>query len=99
MTPSEQITAATEAMEAEQWRTAISLLVELLSRLTPASETMESAVRVLLAQALHGSGESVRAMEQARAALVVAEKTNDRGLIWKCMALIASMEIIETAHL
>lgn len=99
MTPSEQITAATEAMEAEQWRPAISLLVDLLSRLSPSSTGLESAVRVLLAQALHSSGESPRAMEQARAALALAEQTDDRGLIWKCMALIASMEIIDEARL
>ena len=99
MTPSEQITAATEAMEAKQWRPAISLLVDLLSRLAPDSMSMESAVRVLLAQALHSSGETSRALEQARAALSVAEQTDDRGLIWKCMALIASMEIIDAARL
>ncbi len=99
MTPSEQITAATQAMEAKQWRPAIALLVELLPRLTPDSMSTESAVRVLLAQALHSSGETTRALEQARAALTVAEQTDDRGLIWKCMALIASMEIIDASRL
>lgn len=99
MTHSEQITAATQAMEAKQWRPAIALLVELLPRLTPDSMSTESAVRVLLAQALHSSGETARALEQARAALTVAEQTNDRGLIWKCMALIASMEIIDASRL
>ncbi|MFT5681256.1 MAG: hypothetical protein ACI8RZ_002162 [Myxococcota bacterium] len=99
MTPTEQINAAMEAMEAGQWSPAISLLVGLLPHLTLDEACTESAVRLLLAQSLHSSGEPGRALQQARTALSVAERTDDRGLIWKCMALIASMQIIDEGRL
>ena len=96
MTTTEQIAAAVEAMDRAEWTSAIALLIGLL----PVDEPqVESTVRMLLAQALHTTGEEERARKQARQALTVAERTDDRGLIWKCMALLASMEIIDEGRL
>jgi hypothetical protein len=99
MTTTEQITAAIEAMESQQWQPAIAILIRLLSHVGQDGPHTEAPVRLLLAQALHGSGEPERGLEQARAALSVAEQTDDRGLIWKCMAIITSMEIIDEGRL
>jgi len=95
MTTTKQIAAAMEAMDDEQWPSAISLLIGVLSATEVPDFRLESTVRILLAQSLHSSGEQERALVQARQALSVSEQTDDRGLIWKCMALIASMEIIK----
>ena len=99
MSELEQINAAVEAMDNAQWESAISLLIRVLPASERSGPRQESTVRILLAQAIHSDGDQDRAREQARKALQTAERTNDRGLIWKCMALLASMEIIEDGRL
>lgn len=94
----EHIDAAVEAMEAGHWTSAVALLIGLLSR-AEADPGCVATLRLLLAQALHESGEPHRAILQARQALKSAEQTDDRGLIWKCMALIASINIIDHGRL
>ena len=99
MSELDQIQAAVEAMEQAEWESAVSLLIGVLPAAEQAGPRQESTVRLLLAQAMHSGGQQVRALQQARSALGAAEQTDDRGLIWKCMALLASMEIIEAGRL
>lgn len=94
-----QIKVAVEAMDNAQWESAISILIRMLSDAERAGPRLESIVRILLAQAMHSDGDQARALQQARKALQTAERTDDRGLIWKCMALLTSMEIIEGGRL
>ena len=75
----------------------LALLVGLLRE--PNDVHREAGLRLLLAQCLHESGAPEEALSQARQALKTAELTDDRGLIWKCMALISSMEIIDHGRL
>ena len=95
----EQIGVAVEAMDQAQWGNAISLLIRLLPAAERSGPQLETTVRILLAQSMHSEGDQHNALEQARKALQTAELTNDRGLIWKCMALLTSMEIIEDGRL
>lgn len=88
--------AAILAMESEDWTAAIAALVSLLPGAAGAAGV---TVRLLLAQALFSDGQRDEALQQATAARQQAIGLGDRGLIWKSMALIESMGIIDHGRL
>ena len=88
-------------MEKNDLEQSISLLLHLLPRpqKTLPNAQFEATLRMLLTQALHKSNAHQRAHAQARLALAAAERTNNRELIWKSMALLTSIEIIDNGDL
>lgn len=92
-----QIEAAVLAMEAEAWTSAIAALLSALPHVTdPAREV---GVRLLLAQSLYETAQPAESRAQAERAHRQALDLGDRGLIWKSMALLESMRIIERDRL
>lgn len=94
-----QLDAAVTAMEAGAHREAAALLIARLGSGAVASEEEGVLVRALLAQSFVQLGELDGARDQARAALALAERTDDRDTIHRCMALLASIELIDGGRL
>ena len=85
------------AMEAEDWLSAIAQLTVLAGQPLPARDDV--AVRLLLAQSLHAHGQCGPGHAQATLAHQRAIEIGDRGLIWKSMALLASMDVLDHGRL
>lgn len=88
-------TAAT-AMEAREWPGAISLLVGALAEIDGGDQpSAEAMTRMLLAQSFASVGSLRDAMSQVADALEAAERSEDRDLIHRCIALRASLSVLE----
>jgi thioredoxin-like negative regulator of GroEL len=93
-----RIDAAVGAMERGAHQDAAALLIGLLGG-GPSTDQREALVRALLAQTFVQLDELDGALEQARAALAAAQSTADRDTIHRCMALLASVELIREGRL
>ncbi len=93
--------AAIAAMERGNHRDAIALLLVLLAEGPRARLGLrqEAVVRALLTQCLVQVQELDGATEQGKAALDIAEQSNDRDTIHRCMALLASLRILTEGRL
>jgi hypothetical protein len=88
--------SATAAMEVEEWPGAIALLVSALAELDGRDEHLaEATTRMLLAQSLASAGSLPDALQQVADAQSAAERADDRDLIHRCMALAASLRVLQ----
>jgi thioredoxin-like negative regulator of GroEL len=100
LSPREALVAsAAEAMEQEDWTGAMALLVALLGELEPGQEALEATSRALLAQCLVMTEDLAAARAQAQQAQRAAEQSGRRDVIHRCMALVASLNIMENGRL
>jgi hypothetical protein len=94
------IGVAVSALEAREWTRGVSLLVAILDDISGFDlPHLESTVRALLAQALHEMGQPDEGEAQARAALAAAERTDDRALIHRNMALVDTFRLLARGSL
>jgi hypothetical protein len=94
------LSVAVTALEARDWIHGVSLLVAVLDDIDGFElPRVESTARALLAQALHEMGQPDEGEVQARAALAAAERTDDRALIHRNMALVETFALLARGSL
>jgi hypothetical protein len=93
---------AVELMEAGRWTDAAALLLGLLAtaRSDPATDPrLEPVAGALMAQVLAERGELDAARRQAAEAVAAAGRCGDRDTVHRCLALLASLDLLDHGRL
>ena len=97
-----QLEGAVEQMEAQRWTDAAALLLGLLAGVRadrPADGRLEPVASALLAQVFAELGDLDGARRQAAEAVAAAGRCGDRDTVHRCLALLASLDLLDHGRL